>query len=292
MIPILWAAVLLQDPDPAKDLEKELDRIVAACAATEEKFSVGAAGECIQQMRAAVGAAERAGDAKSQAPFAAMVIDRICKVVAALDTRSPELRRLQSQLERGRKRAAAAADDAKKTSALLYALDRASLIVSSVSNEAVELANLGMDSMRRGEWEEAEDALAEAESKMPALRASTWDATAQAPRMASLLLSRARAAQGKIKEAADDLRRGVERIPEWLDRDMAFKDVLHSKPEEWTKLVKSLEARGDDPDALLLLGHEKYFSEERAKSKDLFERVLKKRPGDPAALKFLEKLKP
>jgi hypothetical protein len=71
---------------------------------------------------------------------------------------------------------------------------------------------------------------------------------------------------------------------------MSFKEVLHAKPEDCDKLVKSLEARGDDADALLLLGHERYFSEGRAKSKELFERVIKKRPDDKAAKKFLEKL--
>lgn len=292
MIAIVMAAVLIQDPDPVKDLEKELDRIVAACAAFDEKFTVGAAGECIQQARAAVAVADRAGDTKAPALIAAMVIDRISKAVNGLETRSSELRRVQNQLERGRKRAAAAADDAKRLAAYQYAIDRAAMVVSSVSGETADLVNLGIACIRKGEWDEAEDALAEAESRAPALRASTWEGTAEGPRMASVLLARVRAAQGKIKEGAEDLRRGIDRIPEWLDRDMAFKDVLHAKPEDCEKVVKSLEARGDDPDALLLLGHERYFSADRAKSKELFERVLRRRPDDRAARKFLEKLGP
>jgi tetratricopeptide (TPR) repeat protein len=99
-----------------------------------------------------------------------------------------------------------------------------------------------------------------------------------------------RAAQGRIKEGAEDLRRGLDRIPAWLDRDLDFKDSLHAKPEDHAKFVKDLEARGEDADALLLLGHERYFSEDRAKSKELFERVLKKKPDDRAAKIFLAKL--
>ena len=289
---LLAAAVLAQEPaqDPVKDLQAELDRIVAACAALEEKFTLGAAGECLQQAKAFGSVAERAGDARAQAAIGALAIDRISKAVTELETRSSDLRRVQNQLERGRKRAAAEKDDAKRLVALRYSIDRAALVVSAVSNEATELVNLGIECARNGSLEEAEDALAEAESKSPALRASTWEATAEAPRMASVLLSRVRASQGKIKEAAEDLRRGIERLPTWLDRDHSAKEALHAKPEDWEKLVKSLEARGDDADALLLLGHERYFSEDRAKSKDLFERVIEKRPEDKAAKKFLEKL--
>jgi len=289
---VLLAAALLQEPvpDPVKDLEKELDRILAACAALEEKFTLGGAGECLQQARAAMAAAERAGDAKAQAAVAATAIDRISKAVTALESKTSELRRVQNQLERGRKRAAPLVDDAKRATALRYAIDRALLVVSGVSGEATDLVNLGLDYARNGAQEEAEDALVEAESKLPALRASSWETTSEAPRMAPVILARVRAAQGRIKEAAEDLRRGIERLPTWLDRELDFKEALHAKPEDHAKFVKSLEARGDDADALLLLGHERYFSEDRAKSKDLFERVIKKRPDDRAAKKFLEKL--
>ena len=289
---VLVAAVLLQEPapDPVKDFEKELDRILAACAALEEKFTLGSAGECLQLARQAVANAERLGDPKAQAAIGAAAIDRISKAVTALESRSSELRRVQNQLERGRKRAAAAADDPKRGAALRYALDRAALVVSEASGEATDLVNLGIEYSRVGDWEEAQDALAEAESRMPALRASTWEATAEAPRMAALLLSRARAAQGQIKEAAEDLRRGLDRMPAWLDREIDFKEALHAKPEDHAKFVKDLEARGDDPDALLLLGNERYFSpEERAKSKELFDRVIRKRPDDRAAKAFLKK---
>jgi tetratricopeptide (TPR) repeat protein len=287
----LLAAALLQEPDPAKDLEKELDRILAACAATEEKFTLGAAGECLQQARLASAGAERAGDPKAQGAIAVMTIDRVSKAISALESRSSELRRVQNQLERGKKRAAAAADESKRAAALRYAIDRAAVIVSAASGEAADLVNLGIECSRLGDWEEAEDALAEAESKTPLLRASTWEATAEAPRMASVLLSRARAAQGRIKDAAEDLRRGLDRMPEWLDKEIDFKEALHAKPEDHAKFVKSLESRGDDPDALLLLAHERFFSpEERPKSKELFDRVIRKRPNDSAAKAFLKKL--
>jgi tetratricopeptide (TPR) repeat protein len=287
----LLAAALLQEPDPAKDLEKELDRILAACAATEEKFTLGAAGECLQQARLASAAAERSGDAKAQGAIAAMAIDRVSKAVSALESRSSELRRVQNQLERGRKRAAAAADESKRAAALRYAIDRATLVVSAASGETADLVNLGLEYSRAGDWEEAEDALAEAESKLPLLRASTWETTAEAPRMATLLLARVRAAQGRIKEAAEGLRQGLERMPSWLEKEVDFKESLHAKPEDHAKFIKSLEGRGDDPDALLLLGHERFFSpEERPKSKELFDRVIRKRPNDSAAKAFLKKL--
>jgi len=295
MIPLLFATLfLVQDlppQDPVKEFEKELDRILTACTSFDEKFTLGAAGECLQQARLAVAAAERAGDAKAEASIGATTIDRLSRAVSALESKSSELRRVQNQLERGRKRAAAAADEAKKTAALRYAIDRAALVVSAATGEATELVNLGLELMRSGAWEEAEDALVEAESKLPALRASSWESTIEGPRMAAVLLARVRAAQGRIKEGAEDLRRGLDRIPTWLDREIDFKETLHAKPEDHAKFVKALESRGDDPDALLLLGHERFFSPEgRAKSKDLFERVLKKRPDDSAAKAFLKKL--
>ena len=293
MSTLILALLLLQEPpsDPLKDFEREADRIVAACAAFEEKFTLGAAGECLYQAKAAAAAAERASDSKAPALIHAAAIDRISKAVSALETRSSELRRLQNLLERGRKRAAAAVDETKREAALKYALDRATLVVNGAAGEAVDLVNLGIECSRNGLLDEAEDALSEAESRLSLLRASTWEATTEGPRMAPVILSRVRAAQGRIKEAADDLRRGIERCPGWLDRDHDAKEVLHAKPEDHDKLVKSLESRGEDADALLLLAHERYFSKDRAKSKDLFERVLKKKPGDTAAKAFLEKLR-
>jgi tetratricopeptide (TPR) repeat protein len=286
----LLAAVLMQDPDPVRDLERELDRILAACAAREEKFTLGAAGECVRQARTAGAAAERAGDPKMEAAVYALAGDRISKAVGALENRPSELRRLQNQLERGRKRAAAAPEGPRRTAALRYALDRAGLVATAGSAEATDLVNVALDCLRTGAYDEAEDALVEAESRLPSLRASTWEATAEAPRLAAVLLSRVRAAQGRIAEAAEDLRRGIDRIPTWLDREIDFKESLHKSPEDHAKYVKALEARGDDADALLLLGHERYFSEDRPKSKEIFERVLKKKPDDRAAKKFLEKL--
>jgi tetratricopeptide (TPR) repeat protein len=293
MLTFVLALLLVQEPpptDPLKDFEREADRILAACAAFEEKFTLGAAGECLQQAKMAAAAAERAGDAKAPALIHAAAIDRISKAVKEHDKPSSELRRLQNQLEKGRKRAAAAPDEAKKEAALRYALDRATLVVNTAMNESVELVNMGIECSRNGLLDEAEDALVDGESKMSLLRASTWEATSKGPRMAPVLLSRVRAALGRFKEAADDLRRGVERCPEWLEETFDGKEALHAKPEDHDKLVKSLESRGEDVDALLLLAHERYFSKDRAKSKDLFERVLKKKPGDSAAKAFLEKL--
>ena len=286
----LLAAILVQDPDPVKDLEKELDRIVTSAAALEEKFTLGAAAECLAAAKTYAAMAERSGDMPARLAIATAAIDRISKAVTALESRSSELRRVQNQLERGRKRAAAATDDEKRAAALRYALDRASMVVSAATGEAGELVNLGLECARAGAAEEAEDALTEAEAKLPTLRATTWEATPEAPRLAAVILSRVRASQGRIKEAAEDLRRGLDRVPDWLDRDLNFRDSLHAKPEDHAKFVKSLETRGDDADALLLLGHERYFSEDRAKSKELFERVIQKRPDDRAARKFLEKL--
>src|SRR5262245_34896171 len=243
---VLAAALLAQDPDPLKDFEREVDRILAACAGFEEKFTLGAAGECLQQAKSAAATAERAGDAKSPPLIYAVAIERISKAITALDSKSAELRRLQNQLERGRKRAAAAADDAKRDVARRYALDRAGLVVNAAVAEAVDLVNLGIDCARHESLEEADDALVEAESRLSALRASTWEATSDGPKLAPVILSRVRAAQGRIKEAADDLKRGIERCPAWLDRDHDAKEVLHAKPEDHDKLVKSLESRGED----------------------------------------------
>ena len=290
MIAIILAAALVQDPEPLKEFEKEIDRILAACAGHEEKFTLGAAAECLQQTKVWGGVAERAGDAKSLAAIFASAVDRISKAVTALEERSSDLRRVQNQLERGKKRAASAKDAGKQVAALRYALERAGLITSAVMAEAENLVTLGLDCSKSGAYEEAEDALAEAESRMPSLRASTWDSSAEGPRLASVLLARVMAARGRIAEGAEALRRGIERNPGWLDRDLNFKESMHANPEDHAKFVKSLEAFGEDPDALLLLGHERYFSPDRAKAKDLFERVMKKRPDDRAAKKFLEML--
>jgi hypothetical protein len=292
MIALVIAAMLAQEEDPALRVGKDLDRIIGAFAGREEKFTIGAAGECLRLARVAGQEVGRAGAPAAEAAVYAAALDRISRAIGALENRPSELRRIQNHLERGRKRAAAIEDGAKKAAALRYAIDRASLVFSGEASGVADLVNTALDCLRNGAPAEAEDALVEAEAKLPALRASTLEASPEAPRMAAILLSRARAAQGRLREAADDLRRGIGLLPTWLDRELDFKEALHAKPEDHAKFVKALEAKAaEDADALLLLGHERFFSpEERAASREIFEKVLKRRPDDAAAKKFLEKL--
>jgi len=293
MIALMFAAaVLAQDEDPARRIEKDLDRIIGAFAGREEKFTVGAAGDCLRVARAAGHEAVKAAAPPVEAAVYGTALDRISRAIGALENKPSELRRIQNHLERGRKRAASIEDAGKKAAALRYALDRAFLVFSAEASGTADLVNMALDYLRNGAPAEAEDALVEAEAKLPALRASTLEDSPEAPRMAAILLSRARAAQGRIREAAEDLRRGVDLLPSWLDRELDFKEALHAKPEDHAKFVKALEAKAaEDVDALLLLGHERFFSpEDRAASKEIFEKVLKRRPDDRAAKKFLEKL--
>lgn len=288
---VLAAAVLVQDPDPVKDALDAFDKTITAFAAREEKFTLGAAGQLLGQAFRLGQPLEQGGKPGKAAAVYEGAADRVSKAISALESKPPDLRRLQGQIEKGRRRAAAIADETAKARAMRFALERAHLVFRAEADLAVHLTNLGIDYLREGALDEAAEAFLEAEEKQPQLKFSAPEESPQGPRVATFFLCRVRLLKGDLKTAAADLRRGLEAMPEWLDKDYDFKN-LHAQPEDHAKLLKNLEEKsaGGHGDALLLWAHEQFFSEHRDKAKPILEKAAKAAPGDKAVERFLKKL--
>jgi len=291
MLALVFAtAILMQQDDGVKLAHSELDKTIAKFAGREEKFTLGAARECIHQIQMAAEAFDRGGRPKEAVAIYDGAVERISKAISGAEMKTPELRKLQGHLEKGRRRAAALEDDARKAAAYRYGLERGVMVWAAEVNLAGDLMNLSLSCIQAGDLEEALDALREVEDRLAPLRQSTFEATPQSVRMPPMIRARIYSMQGKWKDAAGELRRGLDILPEFLGQDLEFKK-LHRKPEDYDKLLKQLETRGeDDPDARLLHGFEVYFSEGRDKSRAIFKKILEKSPEDKAAKVFLAKL--
>jgi tetratricopeptide (TPR) repeat protein len=288
-LPLLAGAAPLQE-DPVKDAQADLEKFLKKAA----PLTLGGLSESLQQTQEAANRQTAGKHVKEAAAICAAAFERLGKAIQELESRPPELRKALLQMEKARKRAADLAAEDKKLVAFRYAMERISLLHRDEANAAMGLVNLGISHTAEANYAEAEDALAEAEARLAALRGTSVETTPEAPRLAPIFLARARMLQGRYKEAAADLRRGLTLSPDWGDREYVFAKDFH-KEGDYPKLLKKLEeycdVNPDDRDAWLLLAHERYFSEKRDAAKKALEKVLKLDPRDAGAAYFLERLK-
>ncbi len=285
---LVLLAAALQDDDPVKVLEGELAKRMK----TYEKFTVGAFGEALRTTLQIASVAEQRGLEKRVPAVLETGLDTINRAILALETKPPELRRALGYLDKAKKRAAAVEEDAKKASALRYGIERAYLVWQTEVNATVSLANLAIDFIGSAGYDEAEEALKEVEERLPAVQGATMADTPEAPRLAPIFMSRIHLARGQWKEAAAALKRGIDRAPEWGDREIDIRKM--HKEKEYARIRKAIDENAaknaDDPDALLLQAYEVFFSADRKKAQPLLEAILKKDAKNKYAQYFLERI--
>jgi len=289
MITLLLALACLQE-DPAGDAARELDALVKKASASGP-FGIGAAKEYLELAGQHAGRQIAGKNLKGGIEILALAFDGLAKAIQALETKSPELRKVLMQLEKGKKRAAEAKDDEARGVAYRYAIDRCGLLHSQEAGLSAGLFNMGVEYLSDGNLAEAEEAFTDADAMHAALRGTTPEATPQGPRWAAIFLARVRMMQGKYKQGAADLRRGLAAAPEFVGQEVAYAK-LTKKEGEYAKILAKVEdylkLNNDDKDALLLYAHEKFFSEKRSSAKEPLMKVLQLDAKDSAAKLLME----
>jgi tetratricopeptide (TPR) repeat protein len=279
---VLAIAILMQDVDPVDKFKADLDKRMKEYPT----FTTGAMADVI---RFTFGSAAKGG-----VPVLDAGAETVSKAVLALATRPTELRRAVGYIDKARKRAAEAGTDDEKRAALRYGLQRAFALYQNEAGIATDLFNLGIEFFAEASYAEAEDALKEVDERFAGLRLANINDTAEALRLSPIFLARIEMARGNYKNAAEALRRGLDRSPDWGDKDDLDLSRLTQKEGEYARMLKALDdhlaGHDDDVDALLLRAHEAYFSADRKKSAVLFAALLKKEPTNKYALYFADRL--
>jgi tetratricopeptide (TPR) repeat protein len=292
MLHLLFAAaVLIQEPedDPIKAAETDLGDLLKKIT----PLGIGGAREYLE-LAGQHAARQFAGrETKKGLTIMTNAFDGLVKVIQGGETKPAELKKVVLLLEKGKRRAAAAGTDEDKVVAFRFAVDRVTLIYQAEAGNSAGLFNLAVQYLSEANYAEAEELLADAEAMLPALKGSSIETVPEGPRWASVILAHVLVCRGKYKEAAAAVRRGLATAPELAEKEIAF-ETLHKKEGSHGKvaaaLAEHLKGNAEDKDALLLQAFEVYFSEKRADSEPILQKVLKLDPKDEAAKLLLEGL--
>jgi hypothetical protein len=256
-------------------------------------FTVGALADGLGVVLQHGQEAESRKDFKAAAALYDAGAQTLASAVMALETRPPELRRAAGHLEKARKRAAAMEPDEKRVAALLYGLRRAELVYVLEVSAVTDLFNLAVRLLSEGHLAESEDALQEIDDRFPALANAVVTDTPQAIRWVPFIRSRIHLVRGQYREAADALRVGLTRAPEWADEERAIVKI-HAREGEAERIAKALEdhlaKNADDLNALLLQAHDAFFGKDPRLAEPLFRAILKKDAENKEAKYFLERI--
>ncbi|MBI2899844.1 MAG: hypothetical protein HYY17_06645 [Planctomycetes bacterium] len=232
--------------------------------------------------------------AKEQAALYAQAADALARALEAQEARTGPLRKAVLTLQKASRRAEKKKTDEARVGAWRYAFDRIALAFQVESAELRALVSLGLDCFREGEFEEAEEALKEAEERLPAILGRDLETTDKNARFASMILAQTYLATGRYAEAGAAARRGVRLVPDLADEEIHLRD-LHKNAEDYDSYLRKLDEHvaknPADLDARFLLGFQIYFSPGRAKAKAVFEGLRERNKDDEGAAYFLEKMK-
>jgi len=236
---------------------------------------------------------ESQGKAAEQAGLYRQSSEALFRALEAQESKTGQTRRAILALQKAARRAERKSTDAEKVGTYRFAFSRIELAFQVESAEVRALVSLGLDCFREGLLEEAEEALREAEDRLPAILGKDLETTDKNARLGPMLLAQTYLASGRYTEAGLAARRSVELVPDWGEEDLDLR-TLHKSGEGYDSFLRKLEEHvgknPDDLDARLLLGYQLFFSPKREKSKAVFESILDKRKDDKGAAYFLERL--
>lgn len=218
----------------------------------------------------------------------------LAKALEAQERPTGQTRRAILALQKAAKRAETKKTDEAKISTYRFAFSRIELAFQIESAEVRALVGLGLEAFREGLLEEAEEALRDADDRLPAILGKDLETTDKNARLGSMLLAQTFLAGGRYAEAGAAARRSIELVPDWGDEEFHLRDLCKTGEDYDSSLRKLDEHVGKNPndlDARLLLGYQLYFSPQREKSKAVFESLLEKKKDDRGANYFLERLK-
>lgn len=281
----------MQDEDPAEKARAAVQAVIAT-GTRDGSFGLATVGKALEELLIHASQQTAAGRHDEGAAVLEAGLGCVSDAIKGLKDRPAEHRRVLVLIEKARRRASEAVDGARKVAAMRYGIERAQLAWQDESGSVAGLFNLGLQELLKGNLEEAEDALTEAGERLPALRGIEIEDGPKGARWAPVLLARVRMFQGRHKAGAEALRRGVSEAPDFFLQDVRYADLHQEDDGRYAAALKKLEQycelNGDDADAVLLLAHERFFSADRASARPLLEKVLRGKPGDPAAKAMLE----
>lgn len=218
----------------------------------------------------------------------------LAKALEAQENKTGATRRAILTLQKAVKRAEKKRTDEAKVGTFRYAFARTQLAFQVESAEVGALVSLGLECFQGGLLEEAEEALKEAEERIPSILGKDVETTDKNARLAPMILAQVFLAGGRYAEAGGAARRSIDLVPDLAEEEIPLRK-LHKDGEAYDSCLRKLgEHVGktpDDVDARFLLGYQLFFSPDAAKSKALFESILEKKKDDKGAMYFLERLK-
>lgn len=286
----LWLALAVVQDDP---VAAAMEKIAKALAETPA-INLARAAEIVKVILNEGTFLESQKKHKERAEVYAKSADAFAKALEAQPTRSGPQRKCVLALQKAAKRAERKKTDEGRAGSYQYAFRRVALAFQVEQAEVRELVVIGLDCLRAGHLEEAEESLREAEERLPAILGKNRETTDKNARLAAMLLAQTHLAAGRYADGGAAARRAIDLVPDFGDETIHLRD-LYENGENYDSSIRKLDEHvGKNPsdlEARFLLGFQLYFSPDRAKSKAIFRSLCEKNADDAGAKYFLERLR-
>ena len=203
---------------------------------------------------------------------------------------TPSARSALDDLQFALDRARAYGDDDRAAWSLRYAFDKNELGCELAAQKTQSMISLGEQYLKRSQLQESEDALRTAVSTLADLEGQPVDSIPVAARYAPMALANTLFAEEQFDDAAAQILKGLQYIPEWPSVTIDLRQA-NGSPEEYQTYLTALEAKArTDPknaSVQFLLGYQYWFTGRHADAMDCFHQTLKLDPNHAGAQLFL-----
>ncbi|MBA3687161.1 MAG: hypothetical protein H0W72_18225, partial [Planctomycetes bacterium] len=194
-----------------------------------------------------------------------------------------------ADLADARERFAGEDDVDRRAWTMRLAFDLINLAWESEAARGAGLTAIGQQYLQRGNYAEAEAALARADEIRDDLRGSQASGLAVELRLAPLFAAQALLPQGRYADAAEILARGLDQLPELATVDFDLRSLYANSADLRAAIddLAAVAAQADTAvDTLVLLAIEYHFTGERARATTLIARARQRAPDHPGVRLF------
>jgi tetratricopeptide (TPR) repeat protein len=230
------------------------------------------------------------GDHGACSKFYRQTAESLVATFADKNSATPAARGALDDLQFALDRARAYGDDDRAAWSLRYAFDKNELGCELAAQRTQSMIALGEQYLKRSQLQESEDALRSAVATLADLDGEPSESIPVTARYAPMALANTLFAEEQFDDAAAQIVKGLQTIPEWPSVTIDLREANGSAAEYQTHLTAlETKARTDPKNASVqfLLGYQYWFTGRHADAMDCFHQTLKLEPNHAGAQLFV-----
>ncbi|HVT79989.1 MAG TPA: tetratricopeptide repeat protein [Phycisphaerae bacterium] len=276
-------------PDKAAT-RKKIDDLIAKFKIEKTKATLGMLEECIELSISYGAPAWNEKDHEECCNFYTQTVQSLTAAFPDDASATPGAQAALKDLRTALKRVQDSKDIEANAWSLRYAFDKTQIACEIESTRAEALVSLGSDYLARADVDDAMEAYTSAEMTLGEMRGRDPKKLADGIRIVPIAVANGLLAQKKYHDAAVQIARGAELVPELPGSAMDLHNIYRD-PAVVDRMMSDLKAElrrtPDDAALQFLMGYEYYFTGDRAAAKPYFEKALALDPKNALPNLFL-----